>query len=86
MQLCAVQRAATICTSNAGKHRSHLRGAYQHRHKTASGLDSAEYLHMSETGLSFEDKDKFLLDKEQRLFQRGVEEAIYGHTLHRVKH
>ena len=42
-----------------------------------SGQDLAVYLHLKETGHTFEDSQVRVLDKEADWYKRGVKEAIY---------
>jgi len=49
----------------------------QHRRATSSGPDPAVHLHLKEKGLS-EVSNVHILDREDRWFERGVEEAIYA--------
>ena len=49
----------------------------QHRRAKASGQDSAVYLHLNETGHTFEDSQVRVLDKEADWYKRGVKEAIF---------
>ena len=49
----------------------------QHRRACSSSQDSAVHLHLKEKGPSYEDSNVHILDREDRWFERGVEEAIY---------
>lgn len=49
----------------------------QHRSAKFSGQDSAVDLHLKDEGPSFEANNVHILDREDRWFEKGVEEAMY---------
>jgi len=72
---CAYEECADLYVA-APKQQLHKCKA-QHRKATFSGQDSAVHLYLKEKGHSFEDSNVHILDREDRLFERGVEEPIY---------
>lgn len=48
----------------------------QHRRSNTTGTESVVSLHLKEIGHSFEGNNIHMLDREDRWFERGVEEVI----------